>query len=121
MIQPEELEFLLNLDGQRYQLPDGNHWVKFEAQRCERTKERPHGIRYGLTLHDAEGTRLMGFDNAHAAPTRKTKRFSAKRYAYDHKHRSQADKGIAYEFSTAAELVNDFWVEVERVLSQRQR
>ncbi len=26
----------------------------------------PHGIRYALTLHDRYGTRLLGFDNAHA-------------------------------------------------------
>jgi len=28
------------------------------------TPERPHGIKYSLTLHAPDGTRLIGFDNA---------------------------------------------------------
>jgi hypothetical protein len=29
------------------------------------SKERPHGLRYSLTLHGPGGKRLVGFDNAH--------------------------------------------------------
>lgn len=119
MIRKEEdLEFLLNLDGQRFQLPDGRHWVKFEARRCEPTKERPHGIRYNLTLHAANGIRLIGFDNAHAVDLPKSKRYVARRFIYDHKHRSQDDKGVPYEFSAAAQLVSDFWSEVEKIVGK---
>ena len=47
--------------------------------------ERPHGLNYSLTLHDDEGERLLGFDNAHAiregsGPGART------RNEYDHKH-----------------------------------
>ena len=41
-------------------------WMKFEAQRVEPSAGIPHGIKYALTLHDRHGTRLLGFDNAHA-------------------------------------------------------
>jgi len=29
--------------------------VKFEIRRVEPTTERPHGLRYSLTLHDPKG------------------------------------------------------------------
>jgi hypothetical protein len=29
------------------------------------TPERPHGLKYSLTLHAEDGARLLGFDNAH--------------------------------------------------------
>ena len=36
-----------------------------EVSRVDVTAERPHGIRYSLTLHAPTSERLMGFDNAH--------------------------------------------------------
>jgi len=47
----------------------------------------PHGIRYALTLHDRYGTRLLGFDNAHAVMPPKRERHAGRRLAYDHRHR----------------------------------
>lgn len=66
--QPEHtLEFLLDFDGRVHWLESG-HSIKFEIRRVEPTPERPHGLRYSLTLHDPEGNRLVGFDNAHSVP-----------------------------------------------------
>jgi|SRR6185312_13430946 len=58
------LEFLLAFDGRIHHLEQG-YWLKFEIKRIEPTPERPHGLRYSFTLHNADGKRLMGFDNAH--------------------------------------------------------
>lgn len=57
------LTILLDLDGQTFFVDgEGRYWVKFEVKRCEVSTERPHGLRYSLTLHDASGSRLVGFD-----------------------------------------------------------
>jgi hypothetical protein len=58
------LEFLLAFDGRIHHLEEG-YWIKFEIKRVKATKERPHGLSYSFTLHDPEGARLVGFDNAH--------------------------------------------------------
>jgi len=61
------LDTLLDLDGQIFVVdPNGKHWVKFTVQRVDPSPERPHGVRYSLTLHADSGERLVGFDNAHA-------------------------------------------------------
>ncbi|ABE36587.1 hypothetical protein Bxe_C0689 [Paraburkholderia xenovorans LB400] len=60
------LDTLLELDGVMYTVDDtGCCWVKFEVARIAVSPERPHGLKYSLTLHDEKGTRLLGFDNAH--------------------------------------------------------
>jgi Family of unknown function (DUF6516) len=74
------LDALFSLDGEIFVIdPDGGHWVKFEVKRTEVTTERPHGLRYSMTLHAADGTRLVGYDNAHAARGQPT--------PFDHRHR----------------------------------
>ena len=58
---------LLDLDGEMFVIdPVGKHWVKFEVKQVAPTPERPHGLKYSLTLHNDAGERLVGFDNAHA-------------------------------------------------------
>ena len=47
------------------------HWVKFIVLRTEVTPSRPHGLSYSLTLHAPDGTRLVGFDNAHPVRERR--------------------------------------------------
>jgi hypothetical protein len=59
------LEFLLAFDGRIHHLEEG-YWIKFEIERVKAAKERPHGLAYSFTLHAPDGTRLVGFDNAHA-------------------------------------------------------
>lgn len=101
------LDYLLDLDGEIMAV-DANHYVKFEAKLVEVTTYRPHGIKYSLTLHDQYGTRLLGFDNAHAVRPPK-KGYRGKQIEYDHTHKGCQDKGTPYTFGTPDQLVSDFW------------
>lgn len=111
------LDALLPLDGEVFFIdPQGNHWVKFEVKRVAVSAERPHGLRYSLTLHAKDGARLVGFDNAHPVTTGSGP--GAKRSgAFDHKHRLRTIR--PYEYSDAASLLEDFWHEVEAALAER--
>ena len=71
-----------------------------------------------LLLHAPEGTRLVGFDNAHDVPARGS-RFKRRKEGADHWHRTDKDPGRPYEFKDAETLINDFFDEVERVLRDR--
>ena len=66
-----ELQTLLDLDGEIIELMDGRYFAKFEAHLVESSPEVPHGIKYSLTLHDRNGVRILGFDNAHPIKVRK--------------------------------------------------
>ena len=111
------LDNLLFLDEERFVVDaDGKCWVKFEVKQCPATPERPHGLKYSLTLHDEDGERLLGFDNAHAVregcgPRGRT------RIEYDHKHSGEQVRFYVYE--DAATLLADFWAEVETILQKR--
>lgn len=111
------LEFLLAFNGRIHRLEEG-YWMKFEIRRIEPTDERPHGLYYSFTLHDPDGIRLIGFDNAHPVP-RPGSRFKQPPIAADHWHRTQTDAGRPYEFSDAETLIDDFFDAVERFLSER--
>jgi hypothetical protein len=109
------LDNLLLLDGERFILEDG-FWVKFEVRRTPPTAERPHGLDYSLTLHDRDGERLLGFDNAHAiregsGPGART------RIEYDHKHKGERIR--FYDYQDAVTLLTDFWTEVDLILKER--
>jgi len=66
MSHSKNIETLLDLDGMVIEQA-GGYWTKFEVQKiANTTKEKPHSLRYSLTLHDKNGNRIMGFDNAHA-------------------------------------------------------
>ena len=82
---PDEhtLEFLLAFDGRIHHLEEG-YWLKFEIARVEPTPERPHGLRYALTLH-----------------------------------RGRGDAGRTYKFTTADQLLADFFDAVRRALEER--
>jgi hypothetical protein len=114
------LDYLLGLDGEIQVQNDEGYWVKFAVARVDVTPQRPHGIRYSLTLHDPDGNRLMGFDNAHGGVKPAGSRFkhTGKRFAFDHRHRHATDEGVLYEFDTAYKLVEDFYSEVDRVLKE---
>ncbi|HMD96419.1 MAG TPA: DUF6516 family protein [Terriglobia bacterium] len=117
--QPLEygLEFLLAFDGRIHHLEEG-YRIKFEIKRAKATKERPHGLSYSFTLHAPDGSRLVGFDNAHAVPATRS-RFKRQPPASDHWHRTENDPGRPYEFKDAETLIEDLFNEVERVLSER--
>ncbi len=71
---------------------------------------RPRGIKYSFTLHDLDGTRLLGYDNAHGVP---------RAQEYDHRHRFRhARELVPYEFRGADELLVDFFAAVERACAE---
>ena len=112
-----ELEFLLAFDGRIHQLEEG-YWLKFEIKRVAAAEARPHGLSYSFTLHAPDGTRLVGFDNAHGVPERGS-RFKRPPAINDHWHRTENDAGRPYQFVDADVLLQDFFREVRRVLRDR--
>ena len=106
---------LVELNGQIISQENG-YWIKIEAWRVEPNRYVPHGIRYSLTLHEPYGTRVMGYDNAHAVRLPKKFKYSGNRLPYDHRHRYVSDKGVPYEFKDAHQLLADFFNEVDRLL-----
>lgn len=74
------------------------------------TEQKPHGLDYSLTLHAPDGTRLVGFDNAHPVKGKRG-------MGHDHKHRLRTVK--PYTYHDAASLVADFWIEVEAVMREQ--
>src|SRR5947209_215034 len=117
MVQSRDpgLDILLDLDGVSFAADAaGNYVVKFVVKRVPSSPERPHGLSYSLTLHDEKGARLVGFDNAHAAPAR---RRHGKAAPHDHRHRLRMTR--IYEYRDAARLLADFWTEVISVLKER--
>lgn len=105
-----ELRYLLDLDGERFQM-GGGYWTKFDVKLVKPTVEVPHGIMYSLTLHDQSGRRLLGFDNAHGLRRSRASR----KVVWDHRH--DAERVTAYEFTSAARLLQDFWLQVSKALS----
>jgi hypothetical protein len=104
-----DLEFLLSLDGYEFQLFSG-YVVKIEARRVSATRHRPQGVKYSLTLHDLAGRRIYGMDNAHS---------TRRQTEYDHRHQYGRRKMVAYQYRGPAELLADFYREVERILTEK--
>jgi hypothetical protein len=111
------LDNLLALDGVIFVVDvNSGHWVKFIAKQVPESQQRPNGIHYSLTLHAANGERLIGYDNAHtinigSGPSRR------KSEVNDHKHRYEATK--LYQFIDAQTLLQDFWTDVDLILFER--
>ncbi len=106
------LDTLLDLNGEIFPMDNG-YWTKFEASRVTVTPQIPHGVRYSLTLHDRNNTRVIGFDNAHTFKPKKNK-YGARKITWDHKHKME--KVRPYEFESASQLIEDFWKNVEEIL-----
>jgi hypothetical protein len=104
-----ELVFLLSLDGYEFRLVSG-YTIKIEAREAVASQHRPSGIKYSLTLHDREGRRIYGMDNAHRG---------GRQTEYDHRHLYGRRKMVAYRYRGPAELLTDFYDEVERILTER--
>jgi hypothetical protein len=86
------------------------------AKSVEPSPERPHGISYSLTLHAANGERLVGYDNAHAVATGSG---PGRQKGAAHDHRRRHTRTRSYAFSDAATLMQDFWNDVDAVLCER--
>ncbi len=118
MKTPEHtLEWLLDYDGRRSFFASG-HFLKFEIRRVEQSGQVPHGIAYSFTFHDPEGTRLLGFDNAHPVPHKGGAFVKAKPEA-DHWHRTVEDEGRPYTFVSVGQLLEDFFTEVENLCEKQ--
>lgn len=101
------LDYLLELDGEIFPMDNG-YWTKFEAKKVSPNEKIPHGIKYSLTLHDRNNTRVIGYDNAHGIKAKKTE--------WDHKHERSRVK--TYEFKSAGELLEDFWNDVNKIIGK---
>lgn len=109
-----DIEYLLSLNGEIFPMESG-YWTKFEAYKVKPNKQIPHGVRYSLSLHDKNNTRVLGFDNAHAIKP-KRKKYGARKVTWDHKHHKE--KVSSYEFETAGQLLEDFWDAVAKHLGE---
>ena len=109
MATDHELALLLSLDGFEFQFALG-YTVKIAAREIQATRQRPYGIKYSLTLHDPLGRRIYGVDNAHGV---------RRRTEYDHRHVHGARNTLPYEYRGPAELLEDFYRAVERILRER--
>jgi len=112
-----ELELLLSLDGAGYEAAAG-YLVEFVVRRTAKTPARPHGISFSLVFRPKAGKPYVRFDNAHR-PARSGGRFAKRPAAYDHWHRTETDPGRPYPFTSAMQLLDDFWREVKRVMNER--
>ena len=105
----EAMRRLLDFDRRRYWLVNG--WsIRLRIAEVESSAARPHGIKYAFTLHDQDGSRLVGFDNAHGIP---------RAQSYDHRHRFRRTKQlVGYEFRGADELICDFFAAIEQACTE---
>jgi hypothetical protein len=105
----EPIRRLLDYDRRRYWLANG--WsIRFRIAEVAVTTGRPNGIKYAFTLHDVDGVRLLGFDNAHGVPLQQ---------AYDHRHRfRRTAELVPYDFQGADALIGDFFAAVEQACRQ---
>lgn len=113
------LATLLSMDGYSHIL-DSKCWWKIEARLTEASKERPHGIRYNLTFHDNHNQRVFGMDNAHV-PKNRRKGYHGRIIEYDHVHNDMKDKGTPYSFTSAEQLISDFFKRVEAIEAEIAR
>lgn len=112
-----ELDVLLALDGVTFFVDaEGRYQVRFVVKRVDASAERPHGLVYSLTLHDENGERLVGFDNAHPI-VGQSGPASRRRAVHDHRHRLRSVR--PYDYRDAATLLADFWHEVDAVLKEK--
>ena len=106
------LNILLEMDGIIYYYPSG-FWLKIEAKSMRRSSNYPYAVKYSLTLHDPDGKRILGYDNAHKVPGKATDS------AYDHRHKGA--RMISYQYSSADKLLEDFYNDVEMILEKVTR
>lgn len=112
------LEMLLDLNGQVFFIDDrGDYWVRFLVKVVSATPERPHGLRYSLSLHDRAGRRLVGFDNAHAVAERSRGTVARRDRRFDHRHRLGSVR--PYDYTDPTSLLADFWRDVDLLLKER--
>lgn len=111
------LELLIDLNGLSF-AQEGGYWIKYEVSAVKKTPEKPHGIKYSLTLHDPQGERIFGIDNAHPPKKRRGPAAKCRRpEAADHFHRG--GRVFTYEFKDAETLLADFDKGVNAALKRK--
>lgn len=123
MAQYKDIEVLLDLNGESFHDESG-FWWKIKATKVKPNAHIPHGIRYELTLHNKQNQRIMGFDNAHA-PTldkysKKLGKYKGTITEWDHQHKTLKDKGSAYQYESAHQLLSDFFDKVNQIITEHQ-
>lgn len=113
-IEDYGLSTLLSMHEYQFTFDNG-YWWKIEAYAVPVSATKPHGVKYSLTLHDHYNKRIFGMDNAHAIKPPK-KGFSTNLVAHDHMHRNAIDKGYPYTFTSAEQLLQDFFDNVDRIM-----
>lgn len=110
------IEWFLALDGTIHFVDEKCEYrIKIEAKRTDATPERPHGLSYSLTLHNAFNERLLGFDNAH--PVRASKGPGGRQHRF-HDHRHRYDRTRVYRFVDTETLITDFYKAADRILDE---
>jgi len=108
--EDETLQALLNMDGFEH-TGDDKFRIEINAHKVRPTPYRPYGVKYRLVLLDPNGTRIVGYDNAHRHKIKtKRKKYGARRITWDHKH--NVEEISIYEFESASQLLTDFWKDV---------
>ena len=88
--------------------------IEIDARETDQTEYRPHGIKYRLVLLDPNGTRIIGYDNAHRHKIKpKRQKYDARKITWDHKHK--VEEVTIYEFKSASQLLNDFFNDVQKI------
>ena len=119
MKRDKGLDTLLDLDGSIF-VQEDKSWIKIEAKRLKApSTERPHGIKYSLTLHSPDGARILGFDNAHAVKVKSRKKYFGQIITYDHQHHSSDESITPYSFSSPEQLLEDFFHEIDEYLKKK--
>ena len=110
------LDTLLDLNGTRYYVQK-YYVVRFSAKQIEPTPAIPHGISYNLTLHYKDRERILGYDNRDSYRPKASKgKFRGRRIVRDHKHKY--NQVYLYEFVDAAQLIEDFWKDVYKIIGK---
>ena len=60
---------------------------------------------------------MIGYDNAHGVKP-KRKGYVGRRVAWDHRH--DRETVANYEFSSAGQLMEDFWDDVDRTIGEKK-
>ena len=117
MRRDKGLDTLLDLDGEIF-VQEDKSWIKIKAKIVDTpSPERPHGIKYSLTLHAPDGKRILGYDNAHSVQTKSRKKYAGRITAYDH-HHSSSEKITPYFFTSPEQLLKDFFNDVDEYLKK---
>ena len=105
-------------DGQTHWFEKGFH-ATFRFWIGKPGAKRAHPYRYELVLHDPQGRRILGYDNAHPVKW-KSGQFMQRDQHPDHFHRDRSDKGRPYAFVSLTQLLEDFYEKTEQALAEFQ-